>query len=67
MVAPNRRARRHPADKALDLFAFVAGHDPGVYVATIAHDDWCPALRGGECRCEPDVSIAPIPEDRGTA
>jgi hypothetical protein len=43
---------------------------PGLYFARVAHDDDCPALRGRECRCEPEVSIveiAPAREDRGTA
>lgn len=25
-------------------------------IAHIAHDDWCPALQGGLCRCEPDIT-----------
>lgn len=28
----------------------------GVSFLTIAHDDWCPALTGGECQCDPEVS-----------
>ena len=27
----------------------------------IAHDDWCPKLKGGPCRCDPDVSIQKEP------
>ena len=23
----------------------------------VAHDDWCPKLRGGPCNCDPDLSI----------
>ncbi len=26
-----------------------------VSIVEVLHDDWCPKLRGGLCRCEPDV------------
>jgi hypothetical protein len=30
---------------------------PGtVGLVMVAHDDWCPKIKGGPCRCDPDVS-----------
>lgn len=32
---------------------------PGtVLIVDVAHDRDCPKLKGGECRCKPDVHIA---------
>ena len=32
--------------------------NPGtVTVVTLYHDDDCPKLRGGECRCNPDLEL----------
>lgn len=31
---------------------------PGSFnIAHVYHDDWCPALNGGFCRCQPEVAI----------
>ena len=36
--------------------------EPGkIYNVTISHDDWCPLLKGGPCRCDPDVSQEEVP------
>ena len=33
--------------------------EPGVYEATVFHDDWCDLLSGeGPCNCEPEVGPA---------
>ena len=29
--------------------------DPGLWHIDVAHDDWCPALTGGTCTCDPDI------------
>jgi len=29
--------------------------DVGVHELDIAHDDWCPHLKGKTCRCNPDI------------
>ncbi len=26
-----------------------------VSIVEVLHDDWCPKLRGGLCRCQPDI------------
>ena len=26
-----------------------------VSIVEVSHDDWCPKLRGGLCRCQPDI------------
>jgi hypothetical protein len=31
------------------------------------HDDWCPKLDGGACRCDPDVVATVRPAARGAA
>lgn len=31
--------------------------NPGLHAAEIAHDDWCKALTGGICNCNPDIKI----------
>lgn len=28
-----------------------------VYMTMVAHDEWCAHFRGGECDCDPDVSL----------
>jgi hypothetical protein len=31
----------------------------GLYIATVAHDDWCDLLnKRGACNCNPDVTTA---------
>lgn len=30
---------------------------PGLWDVVVRHDDGCPALRGGRCRCDPDITI----------
>jgi hypothetical protein len=27
-----------------------------VTIANVFHDDWCPKLRGGLCRCDPEIT-----------
>ncbi len=35
---------------------------PGtITIGTVLHDDWCPKLSGGLCRCDPDLTFEPIP------
>ncbi len=40
---------------------------PGVYLVSIAHDDWCDLLAGsGPCNCDPEVQPpmrVPSPEE----
>lgn len=31
----------------------------------VLHDDWCGKLKGGECRCNPDISVSFKPASRG--
>lgn len=31
-----------------------------IYEARISHDDWCPLLKGGPCRCDPDIEQVDI-------
>lgn len=43
-----------------NIIARVMGQDikeGGVYMMTCYHDDWCPKLKGGECRCNPDLKM----------
>ncbi len=28
-----------------------------VVTIDIAHEPWCPELKGGECRCDPDIYV----------
>lgn len=44
--------RRQLADVAVTPSRFPIG---AVTIAHIAHDDWCPKLTGGLCRCEPTI------------
>jgi hypothetical protein len=30
---------------------------PGIYHVAVAHDAWCPKLKGGRCTCQPEVRI----------
>jgi hypothetical protein len=41
-----------------DADAFPRGR---VTIANVAHDDWCPRLRGGLCRCEPEIAYETLP------
>jgi hypothetical protein len=38
-----------------------------VTIANVYHDDWCPRLRGGLCRCDPEIAyeVLPVSEDAG--
>ena len=54
------------AEKAMEI----APRKSGIFELQVMHDDDCPKLRGGECRCDPDVRIidfdavnSPIKED----
>jgi hypothetical protein len=38
----------------LDALCKLAGKG-GVYVATVAHDDWCAHWQGKPCNCNPTV------------
>ncbi len=34
---------------------------PGVHEASVMHDDWCPALNGGDtCTCDPEIKIVTL-------
>ena len=38
-----------------------AQFQPGtITIAHIAHDDWCPKLNGGLCRCEPSIAFETV-------
>lgn len=43
----------------LDKLEDIAARAPkvGVTVAWVGHDDDCPKLRGGQCRCEPTIEL----------
>jgi hypothetical protein len=45
-----------------DADALPRGH---ITIANIAHDDWCPKLRGGLCRCNPEITYEPLPAAGG--
>jgi hypothetical protein len=32
-----------------------------VTIANVYHDDWCPRLRGGLCRCDPEITYETLP------
>ena len=35
---------------------------PGtVTIVRVLHDDWCPKLAGGLCRCDPDLAFEAVP------
>jgi hypothetical protein len=49
-----------PLDEAYfpKLLTAMAGATPGkASIVTIRHDDWCPKLAGGPCRCDADVVV----------
>ena len=29
-------------------------------IVDVGHDDWCPRLRGGLCRCDPDIVVRDV-------
>jgi len=31
-----------------------------VSIVEVLHDDWCPKMRGGLCRCQPDIVILEV-------
>ncbi len=37
------------------LEAGLAAPAGSVSIVEVSHDDWCPKLHGGLCRCEPDI------------
>jgi len=40
------------------LMAAMRGAKPGkVSFVTVGHDDWCPKLNAGPCRCDADVVV----------
>ena len=49
-----------PLDEAYypKLMVAMRGIKPGeVSIVTVGHDDWCPKLTGGPCRCDADVVV----------
>ena len=49
-----------PLDEAYfpKLLTAMSGAKPGrASIVTIRHDDWCPKLTGGPCRCDADVVV----------
>ncbi len=36
---------------------------PGVAHLTVQHDDWCPQLNGGACRCNPNMLMGRLGEE----
>jgi hypothetical protein len=49
-----------PFDEAYypKVMAAMRGVMPGkVFLVTVEHDDWCPKLSGGPCRCDADVVL----------
>ena len=49
-----------PLDEAYfpKLLTAMAAAKPGkTSIVTIRHDDWCPKLMGGPCRCDADVVV----------
>jgi hypothetical protein len=49
-----------PLDEAYfpKLLIAMSGAKPGrASIVTIRHDDWCPKLTGGPCRCDADVVV----------
>lgn len=44
--------------RRLDLALSMGILDRGtVNLAKVRHDSWCGSLSGGECNCDPDISI----------
>ena len=31
---------------------------PGLHIVQVRHDDWCALWQGGECNCDPEISMA---------
>lgn len=51
----NQRTRQPYISDAVRLTGDLS---PGtIATATVRHDQWCPRLRGGLCRCRPDVEV----------
>jgi hypothetical protein len=45
-------------------FEIAAQRGPGVYIQTIAHDDWCDFMNGrGACNCAPEINTKPARDD----
>lgn len=41
---------------------------PGhVSIASVLHDDWCPKLTGGLCRCDPEITFETLPTPKDGA
>lgn len=48
--------------KAVELLKYVTERTgPGVYHVAVFHDEDCTALKGGPCRCNPDVELTKPP------
>lgn len=46
-------------DEVIKRGQAILDEEPGVYEATVFHDDWCDLLNGkGPCNCEPEVGPA---------
>ena len=55
MTKPNYMAKM--LQQALEAQAKTPG---GLFICTVAHDDWCDQLAGrGPCNCEPVVTTKP--------
>lgn len=51
----------YKAKLARVLPALQAAMEPGkIYRLRVAHDDWCPHLKGGTCVCDPDFSFVEV-------
>jgi hypothetical protein len=52
------------ARQLADADAFPRGR---VTLVSVFHDPWCPRLRGGLCRCDPEIAyeVLPVSEDAG--
>jgi len=49
------RARRGQPYLAQVIAAGQSLPPQSVSIVEVRHDDWCPKLAGGLCRCEPDI------------
>ena len=56
--APPGRFRGRQLKKMKDFIAAQGELTPEYYQLNIQHDDWCPGLHGGRCRCDPDFSLS---------
>lgn len=62
-MSTNRRTRRYVQQPYVrkQLQAIADGTLPlapgTITVVSVLHDDWCPKLAGGDCRCDPDLVV----------